>query len=73
LTEAERNGEQPALHSALTHANVLVQLANLKTHAYIQRAVAEGRLNVHGWYYDILSGRIEQYDESRGKFVAMTD
>jgi carbonic anhydrase len=44
-------------HTALTHANVLVQLDNLRTHAYIQRAIAEGRLQVHGWYYDIMSGR----------------
>ena len=71
LTEAERTGEGPTLHSALTHANILVQLENLKTHAYIQRAIAEGRLRVHGWFYDILSGQIEQYDEGRGKFVAL--
>jgi len=25
---------------------------------------------VHGWYYDILSGRIEEYDEGLGRFLA---
>jgi len=25
---------------------------------------------VHGWYYDILTGRIEQYDEGLRRFVA---
>jgi len=24
---------------------------------------------VHGWYYDILTGRIEEYDEGLGRFV----
>jgi carbonic anhydrase len=71
LTEAQRNAGEAALHIALTHANVMVQVENLKAHEYIQRAVAEGRLNVHGWYYDILSGRIEQYDEGSRKFVAL--
>jgi carbonic anhydrase len=71
LSETERNGDEHALHIALTHANVLVQLNNLKTHAYVQRAVAEGRLTVHGWYYDILSGRIEQYDEGLARFVPL--
>jgi len=26
---------------------------------------------VHGWYYDILSGRIEEYDEGLGRFMAL--
>jgi len=43
----------------------------LRTHSYILRAIAEKRLQIHGWYYDILSGRIEQFDEELGKFVAL--
>jgi carbonic anhydrase len=39
----------------------------------VQHAVAEGRLTVHGWYYDILSGRIEKYDEAAGRFVALAE
>jgi carbonic anhydrase len=34
----------------------------------VARAVVEGRLTVHGWYYDILSGRIEEYDEQMRRF-----
>jgi carbonic anhydrase len=26
------------------------------------------RLTVHGWYYDILRGRIEEYDEGKKRF-----
>jgi carbonic anhydrase len=33
--------------------------------------VAEGRLELHGWYYDILSGRIEQYDEQQRRFLPL--
>ena len=71
--EVERNAEELTRHTALTHANVLVQLDNLRSHGYIERAVDEGRLQVHGWYYDILSGRIEQFDESSGRFLALVE
>lgn len=71
VDEVERNAGELTRHTALTHANVLVQLDNLRTHEYIRRALEEGRLQTHGWYYDILSGRIEQYDEGAGKFVAL--
>ena len=71
VDEVERNAGELTRHTALTHANVLVQLDNLKTHAYITRALTQGRLQVHGWYYDILSGRIENFDDGLGKFVAL--
>jgi carbonic anhydrase len=71
VDEVERNAGELTRHTALTHANVLVQLDNLRTHPYIQRATGEGRLRVHGWYYDILSGRIERYDEQAAKFVPL--
>lgn len=71
VDEVERNAGELTRHTALTYANVLVQLDNLKTHAYITQALAERRLQVYGWYYDILTGRIEQYDEGLGKFLPL--
>jgi carbonic anhydrase len=71
LKEIEENSNELTRHTALTQANVLVQLANLRTHDYIVRAVDEGRLQVHGWYYDILSGAILRYDDAVGKFLPL--
>jgi len=73
VDEVERNAGELTRHTALTHANVLAQLENLRTHDYIQQAEAESRLLVHGWYYDILSGRIEQYDEKMRKFLPLAE
>ncbi|MGA2539436.1 MAG: carbonic anhydrase, partial [Terracidiphilus sp.] len=73
VDEVERNAGELTRHKALTHANVLVQLDNLRTHAYIISAIAQERLQVHGWYYDILSGKIEYYDERSGKFSPLVD
>lgn len=44
---------------ALVRQNVLAQLANLATHPSVARALAEGRTTLHGWVYDIPTGRVE--------------
>jgi carbonic anhydrase len=64
------DGEHAELAS-LIRGNVVAQLANLKAQPAVVSAVAAGRLTVHGWYYDILSGRIEEYGEAAGGFVAL--
>jgi len=64
------DGESVELAS-LIRGNVVAQLMNLHAQPPVARAVAEGRLTVHGWYYDILTGRIEEYDERLKKFVAL--
>jgi carbonic anhydrase len=56
------------LHRALIRANVIAQLENLKTHPEVARALAHQRLAVHGWFYDILTGLIEAYDQIERKF-----
>ena len=37
----------------------------------VAKALAHGTLNVHGWYYDILTGRIERYDDQERKFLPL--
>jgi carbonic anhydrase len=64
------DGDQAELAS-LIRGNVVAQLWSLKAQPAVVKAMAEGRLTVHGWYYDILSGRIEQYDEQLQKFLPL--
>ncbi|HZL52529.1 MAG TPA: carbonic anhydrase [Terracidiphilus sp.] len=64
----QADGESAELAS-LIRGNVVAQLLNLKVQPAVKRAMEEGRLRVHGWYYDILTGRIEQYDEGLRRFV----
>ncbi|MBV6756273.1 carbonic anhydrase [Rhodococcus opacus] len=44
---------------ALVRENVLAQLANLSTHPSVARALAEQKLTLHGWVFDIATGAIE--------------
>jgi carbonic anhydrase len=55
--------------ASLIRGNVVAQLLNLRAQPSVARAVGEGRLTVHGWYYDILTGRIEQYDDGMRRFL----
>jgi carbonic anhydrase len=57
--------------ASLIRGNVVAQLLNLSVQPSVARAVVEGRLTVHGWYYDILSGRIERYDERLRRFLPL--
>lgn len=60
-----------ALHTALIHANVIAQYEHLRTHPEVARALAHKKLQVHGWYYDILTGAIEAYDPQDRKFIPL--
>ena len=55
--------------ASLIRGNVVAQLLNLKAQPAVARATAEGSLRVHGWYYDIMSGRIEEYNEQQKRFM----
>ncbi|MGY4815730.1 carbonic anhydrase [Pseudomonas chlororaphis subsp. piscium] len=58
---------------ALVRENVIVQLANLKTHPAVALALEQGRLNLHGWVYDIASGDIAALDGPSQGFVSLAE
>jgi len=64
------DGESAELAS-LIRGNVVAQLKNLRAQISVRHAMAEGWLTVHGWYYDILTGRIEEWDEEKERFVGL--
>ncbi|MGO9324864.1 MAG: carbonic anhydrase [Terracidiphilus sp.] len=64
------DGETAEL-AALIRGNVVAQLKNLQAQMPVRNAMEEGRLTVHGWYYDILTGQIEEYDEGEKRFVEL--
>jgi carbonic anhydrase len=65
LNPAEGDGADLA---SLIRGNVVAQLMGLRAQPAVVRAEKAGRLTVHGWYYDILTGRIEEYDEQNQRF-----
>ena len=53
--------------SALARQNVLLQLDHLRTHPAVAVRVAEGRLLLQGWLYDIATGGIQIFEDGRGE------
>lgn len=58
-------------YKGLIYANALAQVEHLKTHPEVARRMEEGKLQVHAWYYDILTGAIDAWDAKERRFVAL--
>lgn len=54
-----------------TEQNVITQLNNLRTYPEIAARLSSKTLTLHGWYYDIATGRIDEYDAETGRFVPL--
>ncbi|MBU3062221.1 carbonic anhydrase [Nocardia sp. NEAU-G5] len=54
----------PDAVAAMVRANVRAQLANLTTHPAVARALADDRVALEGWVFDIGSGSIASVDSS---------
>lgn len=48
--------------------NVLLQLHNIQTYPFVKKALDEGTLRLHGWYYNIGTGSIYSYNSSEDVF-----
>jgi len=51
--------------------NVLVQMNHVSTHPSVAARLASGDVHVYGWYYDIGTGVVLQYDQRQGKFLEL--
>jgi carbonic anhydrase len=58
--------------TATVKENVLVQLENLRTHPAVASALQRGDLHLHGWVYEIETGRVYGYEPGSGQFKAVT-
>jgi len=52
-------------------ANVLVQLEHLRAQPCVTEALAENRITLHGWVYDIVTGEVRAYSTSDERFAAL--
>jgi carbonic anhydrase len=57
----------------MVRQNVVAQIANLRTHPSVALALAQDRLRLHGWLYDIAMGQIDALDGATGRFVSLAE
>ncbi|MEJ6403044.1 carbonic anhydrase [Yoonia sp. 2307UL14-13] len=65
------NGDDDTRKRALEKASVVVSLENLMSFPFVNSAVEEGKLSLHGLWNDIGEGGLECYDPTSGEFVAL--
>jgi carbonic anhydrase len=53
---------------ACEKASILVSMENLRTFPWVVQAVKEGKLKLHGWYFDIESGTLSAHDPKLARF-----
>ncbi|MET3133053.1 carbonic anhydrase [Oxalobacteraceae bacterium GrIS 1.11] len=74
VINAARHHATPEAHlAALARDNVVAQLANLKTHPSVALALEQGKLDLHGWLYDIESGCIDALDGASQRFIPLCE
>ena len=52
----------------MEHASIAHSIGNLRTFPFVQDAIAEGRLHLHGGYFDIATGQLQILDPGSGSF-----
>ncbi len=63
----EYEGEE--LLNATIKENVLTQLENLRTYPVIYSRLKSGKLQIHGWFYEIETGEVLEYNSTLKKYV----
>lgn len=53
---------------ACEQAGILVSLENLLTFPWIRQRVQQGKLMLHGWYFDLESGNLLAYDPNHAQY-----
>jgi carbonic anhydrase len=58
-------------HRACEQQAILVSLNNLMTFSWIRERVDQGKLTLHGWYFDIERGELLGYNAEQNRFEAL--
>jgi carbonic anhydrase len=57
----------------VTKNNVLLQMKHAASYPSVQEAVANGKLQIHGWVYDIESGKVSSFDQEQCRWRDLVD
>ncbi|MFD0053676.1 carbonic anhydrase [Streptomyces sp. NPDC127168] len=57
----------PTVAEAVQH-HVLAQLERLRSYPCVERRLTEGRLRLHGWYYEVHTGAVRQHSADTDAF-----
>lgn len=64
------SGQTPA--QACEKAAIIISLKNLLSFSWINSKVEDGSLHLHGWYFNLVNGKLSTYNPSDQQFHPMT-
>ena len=73
VTENYGNLSDEDLLQVLTEENVIAQLDHLRTFPYIAARLANARVQLHGWTYNIATGDVNCWNPIKGHFIAIEE
>lgn len=71
INEAKPHATEQDRIDGMVRENVIAQLNNIRTHPSVALGLAQGRVALHGWVYDIESGSIDALDTATNTFVPL--
>ncbi|MFJ9037054.1 carbonic anhydrase [Streptomyces sp. NPDC102406] len=60
----------PAVAAAVQH-HVLAQLLRLRSYPCVERRLADGRVRLHGWYYEVHTGCVREHRPDTDTFEVL--
>ena len=60
-------------YDQLAQINAVQQAANLSEYPVVARALREGRVQVHSWYFDMAQAEVQVYDPQQHRFVRLEE
>lgn len=62
-----------APQNIVSQRNVLVQLDHLRQYPFVAKRIAEGKLKLYGWWFDIAEAEVYNWDEDAKSFVVLDE
>ncbi|MFD7135518.1 carbonic anhydrase [Streptomyces sp. NPDC059894] len=62
--------DDPTVARAVQH-HVLSQLLRLRSYPCVEKRLADGRLRMHGWYYEVHTGAVREHRADTDAFEAL--
>ena len=73
INESRNHATEKERIDGMVRENVIAQLNNIRTHPSVALALAQGRLALHGWVYDIETGSIAALDTTNNTFIPLAE
>lgn len=61
------------LPNELSQLNVLQQLEHLRTYPIVTERIAQRRLNLHGWWFELSTANVFAHEPEAGRFVVIDE